>query len=208
MAHVSGSSTEIADLNFLCESVLAAVYVEYECLVSDLLHGYINNNNKAYFSSVEAKIKASVKDKYSQWHASHVTFSGPKHIASAQLTTLLDPTNWNVTFKDVATMQSRAKEWLAPAHERSFSALNASDIALIDAAHAIRNCLAHNSESSRKVMNDRVRAIITGPTCINAGLGIVANNISSIGKYLRAASPNGMRIAVYVDRIKAVGLLL
>jgi len=208
VVHVAGTPTELSDLNFLCENYLASIYVEFECLVSDLFHGYINNSNKTYLSSIEAKIKNSIGDKYSPWHASHISFVGPKHIASAQLSKLLDPTSWNVTFKDMAAMQLRAKEWLAPAHEKAFSALSTSDVALVDAAHAIRNCIAHNSESSRKVMNTKVRAVVTGPACTNAGLGIGANNVNSIGKYLRAATPGGTRIGVYSDRLKAVGVSL
>lgn len=205
---VAGTPTELSDLNFLCENYLGSIYVEFECLVSDLFHGYINNRNKTYLSNLESKIKNSIKDKYSSWHSSHTTFVGPKHIASAQLAKLLDPTNWNLTFKDVAAMQVRAQEWLSPSHEKAFSSLSPSDIALVDAAHAIRNCIAHNSESSRKIMNSKVRAIHTGPTCTNAGLEIGANNINSIGKYLRAAFPGGMRIGAYSDRIKAVGASL
>jgi hypothetical protein len=207
-AHATGSATEVQDLNFLCESLLSAIYVEFECLVSDLFHGYINNSNKAYLSNLESKIKSSVKDKYSQWHASHVTFSGPKHIASAQLKALMDPTNWNVTFKDVEAMKTRAGEWLSPPHAKKFSSLSPSDCALIDAAHAIRNCLAHNSESSRKVMNDKVRSIVTDAACTNVGLGISTNNVSTVGKYLRAAPQGSMRVVVYADRIKAIGLAL
>jgi hypothetical protein len=206
--HVTGTPTELTDLNFLCENYIASIYVEFECLVSALFHGYINTNNKTYFSNIESKIKSSITDKYSSWHASHTSFSGPGHIAAAQLSKLLDPTSWNVTFKDVVTMQTRAKEWLAPTHEKAFSALSASDIALVDAAHAIRNCIAHNSDSSRKVMNTKVRALITGPACTNTGLEIGANNINSIGKHLRAAVPGGTRIGVYSDRLKAIGASL
>jgi hypothetical protein len=208
VAHVTATPTELSDLNFLCENYIASIYVEFECLVSGLFHGYINNSNKTYLSNLESKIKNSIGDKYSSWHASHTSFSGPKHIASAQLSNLLDPTSWNVTFKDVASMQVRAKEWLSPTHEKAFSSLSPSDRAIIDAAHAIRNCIAHNSESSRKIMNTKARALITGPTCTNVGLEIGANNINSIGKYLRAALPGGMRIGVYSDRLKAVGASL
>jgi hypothetical protein len=208
VAHVTGTSTELSDLNFLCENYLASIYVEFECLVSDLLHGYINNSNKTYLANIESKIKNSISDKYSPWHASNTSFNGPKHIASTQLSKLLDPTSWNVTFKDVSAMQVRAKEWLAPTYEKAFSALSAPDTALIDAAHAIRNCIAHNSESSRRVMNTKIRGLVTGPACTNVGLEIGANNINSIGKYLRAAVPGGMRIGVYSDRLKAVGASL
>ncbi len=208
VVHVMGTPTELSDLNFLCENYLASIYVEFECLVSDLFHGYINNSNKTYLFNIESKIKNSISEKYSPWHASHTSFSGPKHIASAQLSMLLDPTSWNVTFRDVAAMRVKAKEWLAPTHEKAFSALSVSDAALVDAAHAIRNCIAHNSEGSRKVMNAKVRAVVTGPACTNSGLEIGANNINSIGKYLRAAAPGGMRIGVYSDRLKAVGASL
>lgn len=208
VTYTSGTPTEITDLNFLCENYLGSIYVEFECLVSDLFHGYINNSNKIYLSNLELKIKNSVKDKFSSWCSSHVSFSGPRHIASAQLSQLLDPTSWNVTFKNVAAMQSRAKEWLSPAHEKAFSALSPSDVALIDAAHAIRNCIAHNSESSRKEMNTKVREVRTGPKCANTGLEIGTNNINSIGKYLRAAVSGGTRAGVYSDRIKTIGSLL
>lgn len=204
----TGTATELTDLNFLCENFLTSVYVEFECLISDLFHGYINNSPKTYLSFVEAAIKKSVSAKYSAWHATHISFTPPKHINSSQLSTLLDPTNWNITFKDTAALKSRAKEWLTPAHEAKFSAISPSDLALIDAAHALRNCIAHNSESSRKVMNTKIKSISSGASCPNDDLKIATNSVNNIGKYLRASTKAGMRAAVYADRINAIGASL
>jgi hypothetical protein len=204
----AGTPTELTDLNFLCENFLVAIYVEFECLISDLIHGYINNNNKVYMSNIEARIRSSVKDKFSIWHSSNTTFAAPKHLNSGLLTKLLDPTDWNITFKDVAAIQTRAKEWLSPTHQKGFLALSASDIALVDAAHAIRNCIGHNSKSSRETMNVKIKDIVTSAACVNRELGIGANNVSTIGKYLRAATAQGMRVLVYSDRIKAIGVSL
>ena len=207
-ALVSGTSTEVTDFNFLCENYITSIYVEFECLVSDLFHGYINNNNKTYMTYIQSKIKNSIKDKYSSWHASHTTFTGPEHIDSSQLSTLLDPTNWNITFKDVSAMKVRAREYLFPAHEKKFSNISKSDEALIDAAHAIRNCIAHNSESSRKVMNTKIKKLITSPACTNTGLELTTNSVTKIGKYLRASAQQSIRILIYSDRIKSIGLSL
>jgi hypothetical protein len=204
----TGTASELIDLNILCESHLTSIYVEYECLVSDLFHGYINSDPKSYMSSIESKIKNSIKDKYSPWHASHTSFLPPKHINSVQLGTLLDPTDWNITFKDVDVMKMRAKEWLSSNHEKKFSSLSASDSALIDAAHALRNCIAHNSESSRKIMNSKIKAIITGVGCLNSGLEITTNGVSNMGKYLRANVNGLMRVVSYSNRIQAIGAIL
>lgn len=205
---VSGTSTELTDLNFLCENYLTSIYVEFECLVSGLFHGYINNSNKRYMAFVEGKIQNSIKDKFSSWHASHTVFVPPEHIDSAKLSKLLDPTNWNITFKNVSDMKLRAKEWLVSSHAKKFSGISNSDEILIDAAHALRNCIAHNSESSRKVMNTKIRNLITGPSCTNVGLGLTTNSVTKIGKYLRANSQQSIRVLVYSDRIKAIGLSL
>lgn len=205
---ISGTNTELTDLNFLCENYITSIYVELECLISDLFHGYINNNNKTYMAHIQSKIKNPITDKYSAWHATHTTFAGPEHINSAQLSTLLDPTSWNITFKDVSAMKVRAKEYLSSAHEKRFSGISASDGALIDAAHAIRNCIAHNSESSRKVMNTKIKKLITGPACTNIGLELTTNSVTKIGKYLRANAQQSMRVLIYSDRIKSIGLSL
>lgn len=204
----TGTATELTDLNFLCENFLTSVYVEFECLISDLFHGYINNDPKTYLSFIEAAIKSSIGDRYSTWHADHIRFNPPKHINSNQLRTLLDPKNWNITFNNTTELKNRAKDWLIPDHEANFSAISASDLALIDAAHALRNCIAHNSKSSRKVMNTKIKSISSGAACPNDELKITANSINNIGKYLRASTKAGMRAAVYAERIKAIGASL
>ena len=205
---ISGTNTELTDLNFLCENYITSIYVEFECLVSDLFHGYINNNNRTYMVHIQSKIKNSITDKYSAWHASHTTFAGPEHMNSTQLSVLLDPTNWNITFKDTSAMKVRAKEYLSPAHEKGFLEISKSDEALIDAAHAIRNRIAHNSESSRKVMNTKIKKLITSPACTNTGLELTTNSVTKIGKYLRASAQQNIRVLVYSDRIKSIGLSL
>jgi hypothetical protein len=205
---LAGTATELTDLNLLCENYLTSVYVDFECLVSDLFHGYINNDSKTYMSFVENQIKSSVSSKYSSWHSNHLSFSPPKHVDATTLRRLLDPTNWNITFKDVASMQSRATDWLAAPYAKRFNGLSPSDIALVDAAHALRNCIAHNSESSRKVMNAKIKAIAVGPLCPNKPLEITGNSINTVGKYLRAGTAAGMRATVYSDRIAIIGAAL
>jgi hypothetical protein len=207
-ARLAGTSTELTDLNLLGENYLTSVYVDFECLVSDLFHGYINNESKTYMSYVEGQIRNSVSEKYSPWHSNHLAFTPPKHIDAPTLRKLLDPTNWNITFKDVATMQRRANEWLANQHTKRFAALTPSDVALVDAAHALRNCIAHNSESSRKVMNAKIKAVAVSPTCPNRPLTIAGNSVNTVGKYLRANTPTGTRVTVYSDRLAAIGASL
>ena len=207
-ARLARTTTELTDLNLLCENYLTSVYVDFECLLSDLFHGYINNDSRTYMSFVKSQIKTSVAAKYSQWHSNHLAFDPPKHIDAPRLRTLLDPTNWNITFKDVVSLQNRANEWLASPYAKRFAALSPSDVALIDAAHALRNCIAHNSESSRKIMNAKIKAIATGPRCPNKTLAIVGNSVNTVGKYLRAGTPSGMRVTVYSDRLAGVGASL
>lgn len=207
-ARLAGTATELVDLNLLCENYLTSVYVDYECLLSDLFHGYINNDSGKYMSFVENQIRSSVGAKYSSWHSSHLTFTPPKHVDSRTLRKLLDPTNWNITFPDAMSMQNRATDWLPIRFSKRFAALTPSDVALVDAAHALRNCISHNSESSRKVMNTKIKAVAVSAICPNKLLGITGNGVNTVGKYLRASTSSGLRVTVYSDRLAAIGASL
>jgi len=207
-ALLAGTPTELTDLNLLCVNYLTSVYVDFECLISDLFHGYINNDSKKYMSLVEAQIKNSVKDKFGPWHSSHLSFSPPQHVDAVTIRRLLDPTNWNLTFKDVSSLQTRANAWLIPVHAARFSSLTASNVALVDAAHALRNCISHNSLSSRKIMNAKIKAINTGALCQNIPLTITGNSINTVGKYLRASTPSGLRVTIYSDRLESIASTL
>ena len=204
-ARLVGTSTELTDLNLLCENFVTSVYVEFECLISDIFHAYINNDNRVWAAFVGSQIKNSVRDKYSAWHAHNLSFDAPVHIKSQDLRRLLDPTNWNITFKDCASLQQRATEWLGTSHATAFSSISSSDIALIDAAHALRNCISHNSESSRRIVNSKLRAIITGLGCTNTELAIAGNNVKTLGKYLRAVTTTGLRATDFAVRLSVIG---
>ena len=71
----------------------------------------------------------------------------------ADLEALLDPDGWNITFKEYAQFESRCADWLVPGYFSKVSGVPNRRKRVIDSAKVIRNCIAHQSNSSFAEMN-------------------------------------------------------
>jgi hypothetical protein len=207
-AALKGSAHEKRDLSILSERTLHSVYVSFERFLSDLILAYLNRDFSQFQTSKEASIKESVKAKHGDWIASRTSLSKAKHVSVDQIEAILDPDDYNVTFKDVAQLKDCCTKWLTPRYQGAIVGLNDADTHLIDTVHAIRDFIAHQSSASKNKMNDRLRTIVTGPQCPNLHLGRDANAIHDVGAFLKSSMPQGRRIRLYISRLSAIAASL
>ena len=94
---------------------------------------------------------------------------------------------------------------MAPIHDQYFQSIDSRDGAVINTATAVRNFLAHRSESSKERMN--IALSVGGLT--NSGLKRGSNNIHNVGVYLKAKS-TGMRprVVIFIDRLTSIAAKL
>ncbi|CAE6724607.1 hypothetical protein [Paraburkholderia nemoris] len=199
-----GTAHEKRDLSVLSETMLHSAYVAFEVFLSDLMLAYINRDFSVYQANLKSRIESSVSGKFGAGAAARTTFTVSKHINIQDLENLIDPTGWNMTFKDVAELKAKFADWILAAHGAGVAALNPSDTRLIDTARAIRNFIAHGSSGSKRIMNDKLVTISTGPACPNLSLPRGNHKIDDVGAYLKAFSGGQRRLLTFIMRLQAI----
>ena len=144
----------------------------------------------------------SLESKFSQWDISHTRYSPPQNIPVAQVRSLLDASDKNIAFKDYATMEQHAQEWLAPVYYAKIAGVTPDRKQILDVAKKIRNCIAHRSAESFREMNQTIMAIRqTGSVAL---LRRSVNSINKVGAYLKAAQPGiNSRVEFFLDEFGA-----
>ena len=207
-ALLKGSAHEKRDLSVLSETMLHSVYVGFEVFLSDLMLAYINRDFSAYQENLKGRINASVSTKFGVGAAARTTFAVSRQINIQDLEQLIDPTGSNLTFKDVSELQSKFADWVVPAYGAGAGALSESDKLLIDTTRAIRNFIAHRSEGSKRVMNDKLFTVSSGLGCPNFSLHRGGHEINDVGAYLKANSGGQRRIITFMGRLNNIAASL
>lgn len=207
-ARLRGTEHEKRDLSLLSETTLHAVYVAFECFLSDLFLAYINRDFSQYQSTMAARISDSVKTKFGVWAAGRLNFNAVKHIKVVDLESLLDPDNYNLTFKSSTDLRQKANDWIASPQRSAIVSMTTPDSRLIDTVHSIRNFIAHNSPSSKAKMNDALLTIVTGVGCPNTNLGRGPRKIQDAGAFLKSVNGGERRVQRFASRLGAIAAAL
>ena len=191
------------DKSVLAELVFHRGYVAVEAFFSAWFLGAINRDSTQYFTWRKAAITASVHDKYSAWDVTHLDYHPPSHVHVAALEALLDPDGWNITFKSVAAMTQRANDWLVPQFRGKVRGISVDRAAILDAAKAIRNCIAHQSQGSFDEMKQKLTAIPARG--VGNDLRRPVNAVAIVGAYLKAEGHGDKsRVENYLDEFKGL----
>lgn len=199
-----GAAHEKRDLSVLSETMLHSVYVAFEVFLSDLMLAYINRDFSVYQANLKSRIESSVNSKFGAGAAARMTFQFSRHISIQDLENLIDPTGWNMTFKDVSELKVKFTDWVPLAYGAGVAALNVSDTRLIDTARAIRNFIAHASSGSKRIMNDKLLTVSVGPTCPNLSLPRGNHKIDDVGVYLKSFSGGRRRLFTFIERLQVI----
>lgn len=203
-----GTAHAKRDLTTLTEVTLHSIYVAFECFLSDLLLAYINRDPSHYQQNLESRMREYIRSKFGPWASGRMSFAATKHIKLDELERALDPNSYNLTFKDVATLKQKYGEWVALRYRNGVMSLGDADIRLIDTVHAIRNFIAHRSPNAKKIMNDRLATVVTGPGCPNLNLGRGVHDIHDIGSFLKAKPGGVMRMRQFAMRLNDIAARL
>ncbi|WPN45124.1 hypothetical protein [Pseudomonas sp. P8_241] len=104
---------------------------------------------------------------------------------------MLDADQANITFKNVKDMKDKAKKWISSDLSKPILSLRPEDESLIHAAIAMRNFIAHESQKSRRLMNEALRKL--GDHSDHSDLKISHKDVKTVGAYLKAFTNNGPR---------------
>lgn len=207
-AGLRGSQHEKRDVSILSETTLHGVYVAFECFLSDLFLAYMNRDFSQYQNTLSAKIANSTRDRFGAWAQARISFTAVAHMSVDRIEALIDPDSYNLTFKNVESLKQKANEWIAAPFRNAIAGLNDSDTHLIDAVHAIRNFVAHQSPSAKDRMNEELSTVVTGPGCPNLHLGRGTNDIHDVGSFLKTNAGGQRRVLRCVQRLGAIAATL
>lgn len=198
---VKTSALTDATKKLVAESSLLAAAVLWEGFITDLFVAHINRDSIQLSSTLKKRIEQSVEQKFGSHVLQRVKVSFPDHLPEREVRSLLDPTNYNLSFESASKMIERADKSLPASVAGKFRALSPADCAAINAWHDIRNFLAHRSGSSKKEMNDT----LTKPDLQN-DLRRNMHKVHSAGAFLKA-TPMGTqkwRVEHYFDAMKTI----
>lgn len=203
-----GTQREKRDISLLSETTLHAIYVSFECFLSDLFLAYITRDFSQYQSTISTRMSASLQTKFGSWATGRMMFSPIKHIKLDELESMLDPDSYNLTFKNVAVLKQRATEFIAAPLRNGIVNLSDPDCRLVDTVHAIRNFIAHQSPNAKTLMNAALATVAAGPNCPNILLSRGVHSINDIGAYLKSVGDGQRRVKRIAGRLKEISALL
>ena len=199
---LTGTHNEKSDVSTLAEQTMVTLATALEGFLSDLFLAYLNSNSTKFQESYENSVRQSIQSKYGIWHADRLTYSTVRHIKLSDLQLLIDPTGWNVTFKEAQMLKTRAAEWLIQVHRNRVNSLSIDDDRVIDTVKVIRDFIAHRSRGAKDRMNTGLEAIDQGPPNQNLGRG--DNEIQHVGPFLKAVFGTRRRLQLYGDRLREI----
>jgi len=196
-------STSSKNKSLIAELVFHRAYVAVESFLSAWIVGAINRDSSKYLRTRETSIKQSVNEKYSSWDVSHLIYSPPAHIPMGDLKDLMDPDGWNITFKTFDRLESKCTDWLAPHFFSKVHGVSGTRRKIIDAAKSIRNCIAHQSQSSFSEMNQSVSSLPKDG--VSENLQTPVNSVNNVGAHLKAKVGGKMRVQHYLHEFQELG---
>lgn len=201
----AGQSSVGKNLSVLSEVVFHRGYVAFEAFVSAYFVGCVNRDASKFIAERTSRLTESLKSKWA-WDIAYIAYSPPRHPSVTDVAALLDPEDRNVSFRDCATMVEKAQIYLTPAHADKFKAISETQYKVVDAAKAIRNCVAHQSRVSFAHMNECLRDL---PCTGNAALlRRPVRSVGNVGSYLKSVQRGRRRVNVYFDEFRELTRLL
>ncbi len=187
------------DRKIATENYILTIGVMFEGYVNDLVFAYANRDCSKVMQHLENSLRACLQTvpKAEAAFNKFGDFKHRDHLTKSDLKEILDPEGRNTSFPDFAAIEDRANQWLAPAHAQKFTNLNAQQRAVINAAIAARNNLAHRSKSSL----DRLNVVFNAGALHPTGLKRNVNLIQQAGHYLKARPNNGDSRATILGRL-------
>lgn len=185
----------MVEFSYLAASILL------EGFLNDLFVAYINRRPEAFVAYLTSKMTIETKDELAKRAATHATIDIQKHLTMDKIRKIIDPHEFNLTFQTTADLKHSAGVWLDPTYKAYFLSISKQHGALLEATKAVRNYLAHRSNSSQKRMQTALHNVDL-PASFKRG----TNKINSVGSFLDSAPKVGAptRLTSYLSEIKII----
>ncbi|TLD71496.1 hypothetical protein FEM03_08205 [Phragmitibacter flavus] len=186
----------ITEFSFLSAAIL------FEGYISDLFVAYINRDSSVFSAHLVGKMVIETIDPHAKRAKSLATISIHQRLTAADIRSVLDSRDYNITFPTVAEMKTGAGQWLAPSFKAYFVNLTASHAAILSATKTMRNFLAHRSGASKNEMQTALAA-----SDLPASLRRGQHTIRDVGSFLRSrpTPQESLRFNQYLQALNQIG---
>ena len=99
-------------------------------------------------------------------------------------------------------MKEKASRWLITSYSNKINAINFPLPRIYRAAKTIRNCIAHQSQSSFDTMNATLKALPNTGVCVHLRKDIRA--VSDVGAHLKSVFGGKTRTDIYIEQFKKI----
>lgn len=186
----------------IAEYAFVSMATLFEGFVSDLFVAYINRNSQRFRDHLLNLVSLEADDAYAKRAVPFVEKSMP-HLAVDHIRSILDSRGYNITFPTTVQMKESAGTWLSDADKACFIGTTPQECSIIDLTKAIRNFLAHRSQSADTTMQ---AALVSAG--LPAELRRAINNVADVGVYLRAIQNGDSRLRFLIQQLRAFGARL
>ena len=173
------------------------IAVEWEGFRSRWHIAAINRDSSAYRAQLEARFRASIKERGFRELEPYVHVALPAQLGVATVQRLLDPLGRNISFGDNWTDRARAE--LANPYSAKVQSLSSADLRVVFASEKLRNAIVHRSASSVAEMNTALVAL--DPTADADLVRTSRVTGDGIAAYLHARPSSERRVEVWHRRL-------
>lgn len=182
----------------IAEYAFVSVATLLEGFVSDLFVAYINRNSQRFRDHLLNLVALKADDDYAKRAVPFVETSMP-HLTVDQIRSILDSRGYNITFPTTDKMKQSAGTWLSDADKLCFTGTTPQECAIIDVTKAVRNFLAHRSQTADTTMQ---AALVSAD--LPAELKRAVNNVADVGVYLRSKQNGDSRLKYLIQQLRAL----
>ncbi len=205
-ATIAAMPAEQARISQMAEQSVLMLGVLFEGFVTDLLAAYVNRDSSTLVVDLEQRMRQSLSSRFGAAAVAAIsTIAFKAHLDKAESYAVLDKEGRNFSYGDAAGLVGKAGQVLTPAHAAGFVALDAADLAILDAMKLMRHWVAHRSTTAKTSMNDAL-----GSADLPAELQRGTRQINNLGAHLKAqaGAPPTPRVLHYIAQVRRIGAAL
>lgn len=178
--------------------------VLFDAFRSDWFIACVNRKPAKFRQDYETRVRQSMAGRGFAGLLSYVDVDIPQHPSLRVIGSVLDPDERHISFG--ARWKSKAEALLDQEYVDLITGVGSSDLKLIQAATAIRDCIAHGSRSSTDGMNTALDALdpVTDES-LRRDTGTARVRASGVPTYLHANTPtHRTRTDLYIARLRGI----
>lgn len=155
--NISGKLEKKDEKGRLAAQTLMSVATIWECFLNDIIISYIVMDPENFFKYAQEKYERDITKSQENIKKHFVTSIKPKKISLEFITDVLDYNRRNISYAKVSVLKKEASKLISSEYVKGIRGIRQHDVAVIDLLRALRNFIAHGSDSSFDTLQKAVK---------------------------------------------------